>query len=71
MKNWVIAVLMTYVFYYDFCTIQIPVLLPFMLVTFWFLTECVEDMVLEHRAKARRARKLQTEIRRLILSKQK
>lgn len=69
MKNLLIAVLVTYVFYFDFCMIQMPILLPFMVAFFWAVTEAVEDLALEHRAKARRARKLQNNVRRLILSK--
>ena len=69
MKNWTIALLITYVFYTDFCVIQYPILIPFMAVFFWAVTESVEDLILEHRAKARRARKLQNNVRRLILSR--
>lgn len=69
MKNWIIAILVTYVFYTDFCVIQYPILIPFMAVFFWAVTEALEDFVQEHRAKARRAKKLQNNVRRLILSK--
>ena len=69
MKNWIIAILLTYVFYTDFCVIQYPILIPFLAVFFWAVTESVEDLILEHRAKARRARKLQNNVRRLILSR--
>lgn len=71
MKNWLIAILMTYVFYTDLCVIQYPILIPFLTVFFWVVTEAAEDFVLEQRAKARRAKKLQNNVRRLILSKRK
>lgn len=69
MKNWLIAILITYVFYTDFCVIQYPILIPFMAVFFWAVIEAAEDLILEHRAKARRAKKLQKNVRRLILSR--
>ena len=69
MKNWLIAILITYVFYTDFCVLQYPILIPFMAVFFWAVTEAGEDLILEHKAKARRAKKLQKNVRRLILSK--
>lgn len=71
MKNWIIAILLTYVFYMDLCVIQYPILIPFLAVFFWAVTEAAEDFVLEQRAKARRAKKLQNNVRRLILSKRK
>lgn len=69
MKNWLIALLVTYVFYTDFCVLQYPILIPFLAVFFWAVTEAAEDLILEHRAKARRAKKLQKNVRRLILSR--
>lgn len=69
MKNWTIALLITYIFYTDFCAIQYPILIPFLAVFFWAVTEAAEDLILEQKAKARRARKLQKNVRRLILSK--
>lgn len=69
MKNWLIAILITYVFYTDFCVIQYPIMIPFLAVFFWAVTEAAEDLILEHRAKARRAKKLQKNVRRLILSR--
>lgn len=69
MKNWIIAILVTYVFYTDFFVIHHPIVLPFIVLYFWAVTEALEDLVLEHRAKARRAKKLQNNVRRLILSR--
>ena len=69
MKNWMIAILLTYIFYADLCVIRIPFIIPALLVVFWALVECLEDVAIEYQAKLRRGAKLQKTVRRLILSK--
>lgn len=69
MKNFIIAVLITIVFYTDLVVIQAPETVPFFLLIAWAAVEVVDDLVIEYRERLRKQKKLQKAVRRLILSK--
>lgn len=68
MKNLMIAMLASYIFYTDFCVVKMPALVPFIVVVFW-LTACVIEeavhYVMDFREDVRRGEKLARRIRRL------
>lgn len=65
MKNVVIGILMTYIFYTDFCVIQIPIVIPFVFFIFWILLEESEQVFSDYMQKIHRGRKLGRKIKKL------
>jgi hypothetical protein len=66
-KNWIIALLCSYIFIKDFCTVDVPLLtIPIMIGSFYVLADLIETALVDGRAKLRKAA---YRIRRLILSK--
>lgn len=65
MKNLIIAILATYIFYTDICTVRIPVTLPLILFTFWLIIAESEEQLKVFRRQRLRGRYLQEKINRL------
>ena len=65
MKNIIIAILTTYVFYTDFCVIKLWYIVPFMFLIFLALIAGVEDLILDYQETVRRGRKLQRTIKKM------
>lgn len=65
MKNMIIAMLVTYIFYTDLCVVHIPAMLPLMFVTFWLIIAESEEQLKEYRRQRHRRRYLQEKINRI------
>ena len=64
MKNAIIAALITYVFYTDFCVIKLWYLIPLMFLVFWGLIASVDELVKDYQKQVRRGQRLQNKLRR-------
>ena len=65
MKNWIIAILMTYIFWTDFAVIHPLPVLPLVVVCFWLAIAAVDDVVMDYKDRIRRGRRLQRKIKRM------
>lgn len=65
MKNIIIAVLMTYIFYADLCVIQIPIVIPFVFLIIWATLEESEEILRGYLHKVHRGRRLGRKIKKL------
>ena len=64
MKNLIIAALVTYVFYTDFCVIRLWYVIPFIFLTAWFLLAETDELIRDYQNSVRRGRKLQLDLKR-------
>ena len=64
MKNAIIAALITYVFYTDFCVIKLWYLIPLMFLVFWGLIASVDELINDYKKQVRRGQRLQNKLRR-------
>lgn len=64
MKNAIIAALITYVFYTDFCVIKLWYLIPLMFLVFWGLIASVDELINDYQKQVRRGQRLQNKLRR-------
>ena len=65
MKNIIIALLTTYIFYTDFCVVKIWYIVPFIFLIFWAMLAGVEDLIRDYQETVRRGRRLQRTIKRM------
>lgn len=65
MKNIIIALLTTYIFYTDFCVVKLWYLVPFIFIVFLGLLAGVEDLIMDYQETVRRGRRLQRTIKRM------
>ena len=65
MKNIIIALLTTYIFYTDFCVVKLWYLVPFIFIVFLGLLAGVEDLIRDYQETVRRGRRLQRTIKRM------
>ena len=65
MKNIIIALLTTYIFYTDFCVVKLWYIVPFIFIVFLGLLAGVEDLILDYQETVRRGRRLQRTIKRM------
>lgn len=65
MKNLIIAILMTAVFYLNICEVKMPVTIPFMVITFYLIVAEIDCEISDFLMRSRRGRRLQRRIRRL------
>lgn len=65
MKNIIIALLTTYIFYTDFCVVKLWYIVPFIFLIFWAMLTGVEDLILDYQETVRRGRRLQRTIKRM------
>ena len=65
MKNILIAILTTYIFYTDFCVVKLWYLVPFIFIVFLGLLAGVEDLIRDYQETVRRGRRLQRTIKRM------
>ncbi len=54
MKNLIITLLATCIFYSDICVIHIPMTIPFIVITFYLMIVVTEDAVIDLKRKIRR-----------------
>lgn len=64
MKNAIIAALITYVFYTDFCVIKLWYLIPLMFLVFWGLIASVDELIKDYQKQVLRGQRLQNKLRR-------
>ena len=65
MKNIIISMLITYIFYTDFCEVKLWYLMPFIFLIFWAMLAGVEDLIRDYQETVRRGRRLQRTIKRM------
>ena len=65
MKNIIIALLTTYIFYTDFCVVKLWYIVPFIFLIFWAMLAGVEDLIRDYQQTVRRGRRLQRTIKRM------
>ena len=64
MKNIIISMLITYIFYTDFCVVKLWYLIPLMFLVFWGLIASVDELVKDYQKQVRRGQRLQNKLRR-------
>ena len=65
MKNLIIAMMATYIFYTDFCVMHIPVVIPFVVFLFWAVLEEAEELATVYLLKVKRGKRLGRKIKQL------
>lgn len=65
MKNMMIAILLTYIYYTDFCVVKMPVVVPVMILILWAMIAEIEDFFKEYGRSVRRGQRLAHRIRRM------
>lgn len=65
MKNAMIAILLTYIYYTDFCVVKMPVVVPVMILIVWALLAEIEEYFTEYGKSVRRGQQLAHRIRRM------
>lgn len=65
MKNIIIALLTTYIFYTDFCVVKLWYIVPFIFLIFWAMLAGVEDLIRDYQETVRRGRRLQRTIKKM------
>lgn len=65
MKNLMIALLVTYIFWTDIAVIHPLPVLPLMVLCFWLAIAAVDDVVMDYKDRLRRGRRLQRKIKRM------
>ena len=66
MKNLIISILATIIFYTQFCEIKMPILMPVVTLILFALIVETESVFKEYRRKITRARRLQRKIRGIL-----
>lgn len=66
MKNVIISLLSTIIFYQNFCEVQMPIVLPFIAITFYLAVEFIDTEYKEHIRKKNRYNRLFRQIRRAL-----
>lgn len=64
MKNLIIAILATYVFYTDFCVVRLWYVIPFMFLVFWLVVAGIDELIRDFQKQVRRGQRLQNKLRR-------
>lgn len=65
MKNLIIAIMATYIFYTDFCVVELPVVIPFVVFLFWTVLEEAEELATVYLLKVKRGKRLGRKIKQL------
>jgi len=65
MKNAMIAILLTYIYYTDFCVVKMPIVIPIMILILWALLAEIEEYFKEYGKSVRRGQQLAHRIRRM------
>ena len=65
MKNIMIAILTTYIFYTDFCVVKLWYIVPFIFIVFWFAISEVDEVIRDYQETVRRGRRLQRTIKKM------
>ena len=65
MKNIIIALLTTYIFYTDFCVVKLWYIVPLIFVVFWLVIAEIDEVIRDYQETVRRGRRLQRTIKRM------
>lgn len=65
MKNIIIALLTTYIFYTDFCVVKLWYIVPLIFVVFWLVIAEIDEVILDYQETVRRGRRLQRTIKKM------
>ena len=65
MKNILIAILTTYIFYTDFCVVKLWYIVPLIFVVFWLVIAEIDEVIRDYQETVRRGRRLQRTIKRM------
>ena len=65
MKNIIIALLTTYIFYTDLCVVKLWYIVPFIFVVFWLVIAEIDEVIRDYQETVRRGRRLQRTIKRM------
>lgn len=65
MKNILIAILTTYIFYTDFCVVKLWYIVPLIFVVFWLVIAEADEVIRDYQETVRRGRRLQRTIKRM------
>lgn len=63
MKNLIIAILATIIFYTQFCVIKMPAVMPIFTLCVWVILAEIDEFIAEYKATVKRGEKLQRTIR--------
>lgn len=66
MKNVIISILATIIFYQNFCVMQMPVSIPFIAFTFYLIVELIDNEYKQHIKMKNRYNRLFRQIRRAL-----
>lgn len=65
MKNIIIALLTTYIFYTDFCVVKLWYIVPLIFVVFWLVISEIDEVIRDYQETVRRGRRLQRTIKKM------
>lgn len=65
MKNIIISMLITYIFYTDFCVVKLWYIVPLIFVVFWLIISEIDEVIRDYQETVRRGRRLQRTIKRM------
>ena len=63
MKNILIAILTTYVFYTDLCVVKLWYVVPLIFVTFWLIIAGIDELIRDFQHQVKRGQRLQAKLR--------
>lgn len=63
MKNILIAILTTYVFYTDLCVVKLWYVVPLIFVTFWLIIAGIDELIRDFQRQVKRGQRLQAKLR--------
>lgn len=63
MKNLIIAILATYVFYTDICVVHLWYVIPFMFLVFWLVVAGIDELIQDYHKQVRRGQRLQMKLK--------
>lgn len=66
MKNLIIAVLSTIIFYTQFCEIKIPYIMPVFTLCVFIIASGIDEAIYDYRRSVKRGEKLKRKLRRAI-----
>lgn len=63
MKNILIAIMTTYVFYTDLCVVKLWYVVPLIFVTFWLIIAGIDELIRDFQRQVKRGQRLQAKLR--------
>ena len=64
MKNLIISVLLTFIFYTQFCEIKIPYIMPVLALIVWMIISEIDEYIADYKRSVNRGQRLQRKINR-------